>query len=106
MFKIDETDLLSGKVETPPRRRMPECWLEFLECEMVARSAKHVLDEYPIEESAADTENMLTQQGPDSDDSTPYSAHSIERRWRECTSQSEDMLKCMGRYHEGSWKNI
>jgi protein TIF31 len=75
---------------------MPECWLELLECEMVARSAKHVLDEYLIEnggtaasqpsttlasflsalmstseESAADTENRLTQQGPDSDDSTP-----------------------------------
>jgi protein TIF31 len=32
-----------------PRRVMPLCWLEMLECEMVARSAKHVLDSYLTE---------------------------------------------------------
>ena len=33
----------------PPRFRMPLCWLEMLECEMVARAAKHVLDSYLTE---------------------------------------------------------
>jgi len=33
-----------------PRQRMPLCWLELLECEMVARAAKHVLNSYMIEE--------------------------------------------------------
>merc|ERR1719223_68336 len=32
-----------------PRFRMPICWLEQLECEMVARAAKHVLDSYLME---------------------------------------------------------
>jgi protein TIF31 len=32
-----------------PRFRMPLCWLELLECEMVARAAKHVLDSYLTE---------------------------------------------------------
>jgi len=32
------------------RQRMPLCWLEILECEMVARAAKHVLNSYMIEE--------------------------------------------------------
>ena len=32
-----------------PRFRMPLCWLELLECEMVARAAKHVLDSYLLE---------------------------------------------------------
>ncbi len=29
-----------------PRHTMPLCWLELLECEMVARASKHVLDSY------------------------------------------------------------
>ena len=33
-----------------PRFRMPLCWLELLECEMVARAAKHVLNSYMIEQ--------------------------------------------------------
>lgn len=32
-----------------PRFRMPLCWLELLECEIVARAAKHVLDLYLTE---------------------------------------------------------
>jgi protein TIF31 len=32
-----------------PRKRMPLSWLEMLECEMVARAAKHVLDSYLTE---------------------------------------------------------
>ena len=36
---------LAGKGRAP-RFRMPLCWLELLECEMVARAAKHVLDSY------------------------------------------------------------
>ena len=32
-----------------PRFRMPLCWLELLECEILARAAKHVLDSYLLE---------------------------------------------------------
>ena len=35
-----------------PRQRMPLCWLELLECEMVARAAKHVLNSYMIEQGS------------------------------------------------------
>ena len=31
------------------RQRMPLCWLDLLECEMVARAAKHVLNSYIIQ---------------------------------------------------------
>ena len=41
-----EAELKLGKRTTIERKTMPRCWLEMLECEMVARSAKHVLDEY------------------------------------------------------------
>jgi protein TIF31 len=37
----------------PARFRMPICWLELLECEMVARAAKHVLDSYMIERASS-----------------------------------------------------
>lgn len=75
-----------------PRRVMPVYWLELLECEMVARAAKHVLDKYLIEkggstasnpaqtvaaflsalmsvkeESVADTENRVRKQSKDED---------------------------------------
>lgn len=91
----EEQDLVHGKIKTIQRRSMPLCWLELLECEMVARSAKHVLDGYltenggsaasqpskvvaaflsalmcSSEESAADTENRLKKEGNDSDDIT------------------------------------
>ena len=36
-----------------PRQRMPLCWLELLECEMVARAAKHVLNSYMIEQGGS-----------------------------------------------------
>lgn len=36
-----------------PRFKMPLCWLEMLECEMVARAAKHVLDSYLTENGGA-----------------------------------------------------
>ena len=39
--------------ELAPRLRMPLCWLELLECEMVARAAKHVLNSYFSEEEGA-----------------------------------------------------
>lgn len=35
-----------------PRQRMPLCWLELLECEIVARAAKHVLNSYMIEQGS------------------------------------------------------
>ena len=38
-----------------PRFRMPVCWLELLECEMVARAAKHVLDSYMTEQGGSST---------------------------------------------------
>jgi protein TIF31 len=44
---------------TPPRFRMPICWLELLECEMVARAAKHVLDSYMIECLSAQPAQMI-----------------------------------------------
>jgi protein TIF31 len=72
------------------RYKMPECWLEILECEMIARAAKHVLDRYltengcfaasqpaseissflsalmiTSEESAAETENRKRKDGID-----------------------------------------
>ena len=36
-----------------PRHRMPLCWLELLECEIVARAAKHVLNSYMIDQGVA-----------------------------------------------------
>ena len=39
----------SGQAAALPRRIMPLCWLEMLECEMVARASKHVLDSYLTE---------------------------------------------------------
>lgn len=81
-----EKDLSECKVSKLERRKMPVCWLELLECEMVARAAKHILDQYltenggcaasqPVhtlssflsaimstsEESAADTEYRLVK---------------------------------------------
>lgn len=44
---------------TPTRFRMPICWLELLECEMVARAAKHVLDSYMIERASAQPAQMI-----------------------------------------------
>mmetsp|Transcript_59557 Transcript_59557/g.145972 ORF Transcript_59557/g.145972 Transcript_59557/m.145972 type:complete len:1590 (+) Transcript_59557:309-5078(+) len=49
--KEDEM-LKSGSVVKPTRKRMPVFWLELLECEMVARAAKHVLDRYLIADGA------------------------------------------------------
>ena len=91
----DEKDLLAGKVEKIPRRTMPLCWLEMLECEMIARAAKHVLSGYLIEnggsaasqlsktiacflsalmstseESAAETERRLEKQDGIADEKT------------------------------------
>lgn len=84
----------TGERTIVDRKIMPEFWLELLECEMVARSAKHLLDEYMLEnegltatqpaqtvasflsalvsesdESAGQTEIRLRKQnGPDEDD--------------------------------------
>ena len=44
-----EADYAAGKVKSVPRRQMPFSWLELLECEMVARAAKHVLNSYLAE---------------------------------------------------------
>ena len=43
---IVEAELKLGNRKTIERKTMPRCWLEMLECEMLARAAKHVLDEY------------------------------------------------------------
>ena len=37
------------KENSLPRLRMPLCWLDLIECEIVARAAKHVLDSYLTE---------------------------------------------------------
>lgn len=44
-----EADYTDGKIMSVPRRQMPFSWLELLECEMVARAAKHVLNSYLAE---------------------------------------------------------
>ena len=44
-----EDDLKHSRLTVLERRTMPKCWLELLECEMVARAAKHVLDAYLVE---------------------------------------------------------
>ena len=45
----DDTAKTTKERKMSPRFRMPLCWLEQLECEMVARAAKHVLDSYLME---------------------------------------------------------
>ena len=50
---LDATDLSTVKKFRAPRFRMPLCWLELLECEMVARAAKHVLNSYMIEQGTS-----------------------------------------------------
>eukprot|EP00571_Detonula_confervacea_P014814 CAMPEP_0172301126 /NCGR_PEP_ID=MMETSP1058-20130122/3069_1 /TAXON_ID=83371 /ORGANISM="Detonula confervacea, Strain CCMP 353" /LENGTH=1681 /DNA_ID=CAMNT_0013011137 /DNA_START=41 /DNA_END=5082 /DNA_ORIENTATION=+ len=47
---VDNTDKAAAKKDKAPRFRMPVCWLELLECEMVARASKHVLDSYMLEQ--------------------------------------------------------
>lgn len=49
----DYDALKHGPIPSVPRKVMPLCWLELLECEMVARSAKHVLDSYLTENGGA-----------------------------------------------------
>jgi protein TIF31 len=44
-------DLKHGRMTLVERMTMPRCWLEMLECEMVGRASKHVLDSYLIEHS-------------------------------------------------------
>lgn len=89
-------DIKHGRMTVVERMTMPKCWLELLECEMVARAAKHVLDSYlsehctvaswspaqtvasflsalvsEQEESAAQTENRQEKEAgvqPDDDD--------------------------------------
>ncbi|CAJ1907402.1 unnamed protein product [Cylindrotheca closterium] len=88
-----------GMTSGMARNSMPECWLELLECEMVARAAKHVLDTYLTmnggiaashpaqtiasflsalvssgEESAAQTENRAAKQKENEPDEDDYSA--------------------------------
>lgn len=90
-----EVELKKGTLTFVERRIMPKCWLELLECEIVARAAKHVLDHYlrenagiasvqpsqtiasflsslvsEREETAAQTETRLEKRtlGPDEDD--------------------------------------
>jgi protein TIF31 len=88
-----EQDLLKDKPLKIERHMMPLCWLEMLECEMVARAAKHVLDRYlslnggaaalqpaflvssflsalmcTSEESAAETERRLEKEGSEEED--------------------------------------
>ena len=52
MASLDVSDESSVKKLRAPRFRMPLCWLELLECEMVARAAKHVLNSYMIEQGS------------------------------------------------------
>jgi protein TIF31 len=49
--KVDR-DLKEHRMALLDRLTMPKCWLELLECEIVARAAKHVLDSYLSEHCA------------------------------------------------------
>ena len=51
-FKSNE-DLKNGRLTVFSRRTMPLSWLELLECEMVARAAKHVMDKYLMQGGGA-----------------------------------------------------
>lgn len=93
--KAVEVEIKNGNVVRLGRRKMPIYWLELLECEMVARAAKHVLESYltenggaaaaqpaqtvasffsalvsESEETAAQTETRMSKKkgGPDEDD--------------------------------------
>jgi protein TIF31 len=95
-------DLEKGRVTLVERRTMPLCWLELLECEMVARAAKHVLDSYltehggvaasqpaqtvasflsalvsESEETAAQTETRVEKRSPSQPDEDDFSALTI-----------------------------
>jgi protein TIF31 len=101
--KVEEKDVLDGKEKNLGRHKMPECWLELLECEMVARAGKHVLDKYltengclsasqPValiasflsaimtkaEESAAETENRLSCDSKNEDEELPIAFLSVD----------------------------
>ena len=92
-------DLRQGRLTRIERRTMPKCWLELLECEIVARAAKHVLDSYLMEhaavaasepgqtiasffsavlseseETAAQTETRLEKRGTDEPDEDDFGA--------------------------------
>lgn len=45
-------DLKHGRTTVLGRMTMPSCWLELLECEIIARASKHVLDSYLSEHCA------------------------------------------------------
>lgn len=89
-------DVQNNRSSMLTRKVMPYCWLEMLECEMVARAAKHVLNSYlsekggiaasqpmqtiasflsalvsTAEETAADTEMRLQKQNKSSTASLP-----------------------------------
>jgi len=52
-------DTTEEVLTSPARFGMPHCWLELLECEMVARAAKHVLDSYMIERASSLPAQMI-----------------------------------------------
>jgi len=97
-----EDDLKNNRLTLLERRTMPKCWLELLECEMVARAAKHVLNSYFLEhggaasaqpaqtiasflsalvseseETAAETERRLEKRGEDQPDEDDYGSLTI-----------------------------
>ena len=55
-------DLKNGRLTVFSPRTMPLSWLELLECDMVARAAKHVVDSYLVENggtAAAQPDHMV-----------------------------------------------
>jgi len=99
--KVEEA-LKAKKRTLLARKLMPKCWLEMLECEMVARAAKHVLDGYlrenggraasqpaqtiasflsalvsEAEETAAQTETRLEKRAPSVPDEEDVGALTI-----------------------------
>ena len=113
-----EAEIKNGNVLRLGRRRMPLYWLELLECEMVARAAKHVLESYltenggaaasqpsqtiasflsalvsESEETAAQTETRMGKKGgPDEDD---FNALSL------CDAAVERATPCPAQFARG-----
>lgn len=108
------------------RRKMPLFWLELLECEMVARSAKHVLDRYltadgataasnpsqmvasflcalvsESEETAAQTENRMDKRNDDEPDEDDLNALTFYQ-----AGGGGDATPCPVRGRFEVWKDI
>lgn len=121
-----EAGLKQGTRTIIERKKMPRCWLDLLECEMVARASKHVLDRYLTEnggvaaaqpsqtigsflsalvservETAAQTEARLEKRESNEPDEDDFNSLTLRLRGGEDESGSGGIL---GRYEV--WQDI